>query len=525
MGKPCIVPLFNGFKFDDFNPRYFKYHPICEGPWSKVVFEGSFNVTQGIQFDRTVTVTLGRINIYFGTTLEPSNVSSKSWTVQRDLTEYSSLFHTNRSGRVDLYNVVNSAYTSFIYGTGVLHFYPVKSYKQAPKVADRVYPLGNEAGGTVSLFNSTDQLTATFKLPSNIERVYLDVFAQSQSSDEFWYSCVPSKISDDLQTCSNTAFRETEISINGQPAGVAPIFPWIYTGDIDPNLWAPIPSVQTLNFKPYRVDLTPFAGVLSNNKQSHQIALRVYNCQNYFSVVASLLVYLDHGSKKVTGSLVKNDIGTPRPPVIKEHLTHDSSGNITKATILTTTVRTFTLSGYVNTSHGQVFTTVSQTIDFSNEQKFVNTATQYTQNITQITNLNSITKTLKGNKRHTPEVVENFIYPLTLDYTVNFLSEDAYEQIVTVKQSYQKATASGSDIMSLCDTVGTTATLVRNGSRYTYRSSGSYEYLTITVNGKCTSELITSTNGSINMKKMLLLKKTLIDAHKARFPVVSREFQ
>ncbi|CAF1145046.1 unnamed protein product, partial [Didymodactylos carnosus] len=345
MGKPCIVTLFDEYKFDDFNLRSFNYSPICAGPWSKVVFEGNFNVTQGIQFDRTVTIALGRVNIYFGTTKEPSPTSAESWKIQRNLTDYSSLFYTQQLGEIDLGNLVNSEFTGIIYGTGFLYFYPLKSGKQEPNVADRIYPLGNEAGGTVLLFNSTNQLTVTFNLPSNIERVYLDVFAQSQSSDEFWYICVPSELSDSLQSCSNTAFRETEISINEQPAGVAPIFPWIYTGAIDPDLWTPITAVQTLNFQRYRVDLTPFAGVLSNDKQSHQVSLSVYNCQDHFSVVASLLVYLDHGSRKVTGSVVKNDIGLTKPPAINEKLTNDSSGDSINATITTTAARTFTLSG------------------------------------------------------------------------------------------------------------------------------------------------------------------------------------
>ena len=108
----------------------------------------------------------------------------------------------------------------------------------------------------IALNTGSDQLTATFTLPTNVERAYLDVVSQGQSGDEFWYTCVPNDVSGELYSCGNTAFRETEISIDGQPAGVAPIFPWIFTGGIDPYLWIPIPGVQTLNFVPYRVDLT-----------------------------------------------------------------------------------------------------------------------------------------------------------------------------------------------------------------------------------------------------------------------------
>ncbi len=50
----------------------------------------------------------------------------------------------------------------------------------------------------------------------NTERVYLDVIAQSQSNDEFWYTCVPNDVASELESCGNTGFRETEISIDGR---------------------------------------------------------------------------------------------------------------------------------------------------------------------------------------------------------------------------------------------------------------------------------------------------------------------
>src|SRR5678816_2632343 len=124
--------------------------------------------------------------------------------------------------------------------------------------------------------------------PTNIERAVLDVYAQSQAGDEFWYTCVPDELTGPLQSCGATAFREAEITVDGRPAGVAPIYPWIFTGGIDPNLWKPIPSVQTLNFTPFRVDLTPFAGALSDG-QPHEIAVSVFNADNFFATTASLL--------------------------------------------------------------------------------------------------------------------------------------------------------------------------------------------------------------------------------------------
>ena len=157
-----------------------------------------------------------------------------------------------------------------------------------------------------------------YTFPTNIERrLSRRLHPQSQSIDEFWWSCAPNDVAGELEDCGNTAFRETEITIDGTPAGVAPVYPWIYTGGIDPNLWLPIPGVQTLNFLPYRVDLTPFAAMLSNG-QPHTIGLSVYNADDYFAVTATLLVYEDHSSTTVTGTTTANTIGAGPNPVVKK---------------------------------------------------------------------------------------------------------------------------------------------------------------------------------------------------------------
>ena len=83
-------------------------------------------------------------------------------------------------------------------------------------------------------------------------------------------------------------------------------------------LWFPIPGVQTLNFTPYRVNLTPFAGLLSNG-QPHTVSLSVYNADNYFSATASLLLYTDPGSTQTSGAITENTLTGPSP-VVTENL-------------------------------------------------------------------------------------------------------------------------------------------------------------------------------------------------------------
>ncbi len=412
--KPCIVTLFKDLAFADFTNKTFDYLPPsdCTGRWAKVVFTADFTVTEGRQFDRTAAFYLGHANVYYGTTAEPSKTVSPHWHVERDVTDLSAIFKSPQSGEAVLGNLVNSTYTSIIYASAALEFYPRRDGEFAPPVPDLVVPMPDAPGGAVALNTTASQLTQTVTLPTNVERVYLDVITQSQSSDEFWYTCVPNDVSTELQSCSNTAFREAEISIDNQPAGVAPVYPWIYTGGIDPYLWRPIPGVQTLNFTPYRVDLTPFAGLLSDGN-SHIVGLSVFNANSYFLATANLFVFTDHGSK-VTGGILANDLAAEPSPVVTENLTKDKNGNVS-GTVDVSAIRSYKITGYVNTSHGRIETTVEQNIDFINKQKFYVSASSpnYTQDITQSTRIEA--RTIAKDGFVTAESEKRFLYPLTVD--------------------------------------------------------------------------------------------------------------
>src|SRR5271168_560794 len=436
-GKPCVVQLYSGVQFADFTPKTYQYAPPsgCAGPWEKVVFTADFSVSAGVQFDRTAQVFLGHVNIYYGTTAEPGSTLAPAWHVERDLTDYSALFKSAQTGEVDLGNLVNGMYTGVITGSAALEFYPAqKARDDAPQTADAVVPLPNAAGGAATLSQTTDQLATTFTLPRNVERAYLDVITQSQSTDEFWYTCVPNDVAGELQSCGSTAFREAEISVDGQPAGVAPVYPWIYTGGVDPFLWEPIPGVQTLNFVPYRVDLTPFAGVLSNG-QPHTVAVSVFNADSYFLATATLLVFEDHGAEKVTGAVTANTIGAGPAPNVVENLQTDASGDIT-GSVSVTSAREFHVAGYVKTSHGRVDTDVHQNVNFSNVQNFTINATSYVQDISQNTFVDSRTITTGGGELFA--TLQTFHYPLTLNISEVFAADGSLSIQTTSAQEFQR---------------------------------------------------------------------------------------
>ncbi len=438
-GTPCTVQLFSDVTFTDFNSRPYSYAPPtgCGTHWSKVVLEADFSVTAGRQFDRTATLWLGGVNLYFGTTEEPSAAVSPSWHVERDLTDYSALLQQAGSGQAIIGNVVDSTYTGVIHGSARLLFYPASALAPAARVPDAVIPLGSDpVGNTIELDAASSQLSRTLSLPRNVERAYLDVFAQSPNADEFWYPCVPDQYAAEVQECGGGNFREAEVSIDGQPAGVAPVYPWIYTGGIDPYLWRPTPGVQTLNFLPYRVDLTPFAAVLSDGNP-HQVALGVAGANHYFSATASLLLYLDPHARRVTGGIERNTlVGQPPTPAISDSLVTDSAGDIS-GDITTQLSRHFVIEGVANTSHGRVHTTVDQTVGFGDVQGFTINATTYRQTSDQQTSVDSVSRSRIG-RLVTGEYRQTLRYPLHLDINEQVAADGSFSLATLAHQGYEQ---------------------------------------------------------------------------------------
>ncbi|HYL26555.1 MAG TPA: peptide-N4-asparagine amidase, partial [Candidatus Nitrosotalea sp.] len=233
---PCVVTLFDRMPFKDFNNKTFRYRApaACPGPWAKVVLNMNIRVTKGTQYDRTVIMWVDGAVVYFGTTSEPSTNLAPHWHVERDVTDLSALFKQNSEGQVQLWNCYCPPnYNGYQIGHAWLEFYPPDTNYPAPRVADEVIGLPNAPplGNVATLPKTPMEYKGDF--PPNIERAYVDLYLQSQNKEEQWFMCTPDDVWSDskhaLGFCRNTPFREGVVSVNGRPAGLAPIYPWIYT--------------------------------------------------------------------------------------------------------------------------------------------------------------------------------------------------------------------------------------------------------------------------------------------------------
>lgn len=452
-GQPCVVQLFAGYTFAFFSntDQTFSFTPpaSCPGPWKKVVLDIDFSENGGVQFDRTASLYIANANIYFGTTPEPLPVLTNTWHIERDITDYSALLTTPQTGTMVLQNCTTDCpapYNTFLNGVftvnAELEFYPAGDDDgDRVRVPDMVLPLeqSNGSGGfnlPVLLVSPTDQFSTTFTLPTNIERAYLDVVSQSQSTDEQWYACFPNDLAaiNDLFGCGNTNFRETEVMIDGQLAGLAPVSPWVYTGFL-PDQWVPSPGVQTLDFVPYRVNLTPFAAML-NDGNPHTVSVSIFNNDFYFSETASLLLFLDKRSTQVTGALVKNTLAPPSPAV-KENLQGTST---VTGTIGVTSDRKFTIAGYVNTSHGKVSTSIQEHQDFGSTSTIDFDTVNFTV-LDQSTSVQNKVSTVTTVTDSDGSVVTNndFSFPITVD-VIFPVSSAQFGLTVATTQKYQSNT-------------------------------------------------------------------------------------
>ncbi|HET7269406.1 MAG TPA: peptide-N4-asparagine amidase [Oleiagrimonas sp.] len=390
--KPCVVELIPRQEFGekgtdsrmDAKPHRFKYQPPadCKGPWAKVVLEAKFHVDAGRQYDRTAQIWLNGVNLYFGTTQEPSPgrgdlpTVAPSWEVQRDLTDYSALLSKAGSGKVWINNWLDETRGAMLYASAKLLFYPADKTHPAPAVPDAIIAVNSPDTAPANLQKPDDKLSASVTFPRNTTRVYMDLIAQPQHSDEFYYFCLGDKIIQQLdaaspkkfRACGNGSYREAVVRIDGKRAGLAPISPWVFTGGIDHFMWRPTPSVQALNFMPYRVDLSPFAGVLSDGAK-HTVSVQVLNAHDYFSLAASLLVYQDPSAEHTGGGMVKNTLqDASLKPVVNSSLSWN--GDRVQGDVTTRARQHYVIQGFVNTSAGRVDNTVEARITFANTQQY-----------------------------------------------------------------------------------------------------------------------------------------------------------
>lgn len=339
----------------------------CAGPWSKVVLDWYGSVA-GVQYDRLAGVWIGGAEVFRTSTPEP-DAAGISWHVDEDLSKYIPLLTKAQPIDVSLGNVVNSTYTGVYHITLKITYYMADRQYPAAHVANEVLPLSNTDGNGASDWwdltkGQSASLTETF--PANLTGASIEVYARGNGCEEFWYSNVPDDDSADTADgyCAGGTYREVGVEIDGKLAGVTQVFPVIYSGGINPLMWRPIMSVDSLRTEPYTMNLTPFAGLLSDGKQHTVTLVPPADISDVWMLDATMFLTTDPHATHTGGAVTADSVAAA------PQLTTDITSPVSGTNVITAKAsRDWSVSGYVNTSHGRVTTTVSQHLTYQNNDK------------------------------------------------------------------------------------------------------------------------------------------------------------
>ncbi|MDQ0945090.1 peptide-N4-asparagine amidase [Streptomyces sp. V1I1] len=339
--KSCQVTLAEA-QFRDFTPYKGSYTPPkgCGDRWSKVVLrlEGS---VKGRQYDRLGYLTVGGVEILRTSTPQPSP-DGIAWSVEKDVTRYSDTLRGAQPVEMLIGNVVNETYTGIFDVTVTLTFYAAGRGATSAAIADKVLALDGTSLTT----------------PRNSERIVAEVYATGSGGgcEEYWYLTVPDTAPYSCKAADGP-YREVQIKVDGQLAGIAAPFPTVWTGGwSNPFLWYVIPGPRAFDIKPIQYDLTPFAARL-NDGRPHRVEVSVVGVpagQTGWSTPTNVLVWQDEGSEVVTGALTRHEESAP---VNSTTYTPGSEHRLD-----TRGEHRLTVAGHLDTSHGRVATTVNRAL-------------------------------------------------------------------------------------------------------------------------------------------------------------------
>jgi hypothetical protein len=380
--KPVVVTIADNASFGNAPPPATSTVTLPKGDWSKVVLDITGS-EQGTQYDRLLNVYDGQTQIFLGVTPEPT-AAGITWHVQKDVTGYLPILRGTQTFSTTIDNYTNSTDNGIPVITAKLLFYPagggyapahVASLADPSLAGDAIDETGPASPATTpgvpndivpvvpsgdsndfNTINTGQTLSASVTLPDDITTATLDLYAVGQINDEFWWGETP-------------AFREIEVSIDGKPAGVVWPYPYVYTGGVNPLIWRPLTGIHTEDIPSYRIDLTPFAGLLSGSGP-HTISLYVVNNNGYWLAGGDLM--LTAGGRPVTGTVADDTLSFPDSSSVT---TATALGGSTDTPVTSESASTsYAISGTV-TQDGRTYTdTLNQSLQFGNDQSYVDPA-------------------------------------------------------------------------------------------------------------------------------------------------------
>ncbi len=381
----------------------------------------NFTVTsKGRQFDRLGLMYLGDIEVFRTSTAEPT-ANGIVWTYVKEMEQYNALWSKNQKIIFDLGNLIDSTYTGPFNTTLTATFFTVPDSKAT---ADTILPISAEqsSANMGSAFSVPGQnASVSYTLPQNVERAVISLSACGQIAEEFWYTNVYNSDVDTFDPTAGTLygfspFREVQLLIDGQLAGVSWPFPIIFTGGIVPGLWRPVVGIDAFDLRQHEIDVTPWLPLLCDGA-SHTFEIRVVGLNDdiaahatlsetvgsYWVVTGTIFLFLGEAGSVTTGSQRTIDARSPQIEISSTITTNATGANET-LTYNTAVSRGISISSTVKTFNGSRLATWTQKLSYTNFNGLTS------QGFVQLTSQNTT-----GTDASSSGYTNTYSYPLTVN--------------------------------------------------------------------------------------------------------------
>ncbi|KAI4596905.1 hypothetical protein KJ359_004815 [Pestalotiopsis sp. 9143b] len=339
---------------------------------------------KGRQYDRWGSVYLGNVNILSTSTAEPT-AAGISWTWLKDVTPYLSLWNQPQTVIFELDNVITDVYTGLLNSTLTATFFKssVQTGGQAP--ADLILPVSaGKSPVTASFWTWPDEnAEASLLFPRNVNRAVFSAAVKAQGNDEFWWSNVPESATETFDLTVGeypgySPFREFQVFIDGQLAGVHWPYPVIFTGGVVPQLHRPIVGIDAFDLRDHEIDISPWLPLLCDGN-NHTFSLKVVGLvddgdekaslsnttESSWYIVGKVFLWLDDDDSITTGTIGANVNQDPTID-LTQFITQNATGYNKTLDYKLVVNRDFSVTSQLSTQKGNGTATWTQSLSYSN---------------------------------------------------------------------------------------------------------------------------------------------------------------
>ncbi|KAH8645749.1 peptide N-acetyl-beta-D-glucosaminyl asparaginase amidase A-domain-containing protein [Xylariales sp. PMI_506] len=341
----------------------------------------------GRQYDRWGSMYLGDIEVFSTSTAEPTPTGIR-WTYLKDMTHYLSLWKESQTVIFELDNIVDDTYTGILNTTLTLTFFtsPIETGDHLP--ADLILPISAEKGssGEASYWTVPgDNATSTIDFPRNVNRAVIAVSVKAQGDEEQWFGNLPQSAIDTFDPNYGTypgysPWRELQVFVDGQLAGVHWPFPVIFTGGVVPQLNRPIVGLEAFDLQDHEIDITPWLPILCDGNP-HNISMNMVGLDddgisrawvsstvdaNWY-IVGKVFLWLDEDESSITTGTISTIYESDPAIDFSLSIFQNATGFNESLNYDYQVSRNFSVSSLVSSQKNNGTATWSQTLSYFNQ--------------------------------------------------------------------------------------------------------------------------------------------------------------